>query len=162
MTDPASKPVARSPLPLRARTFAVLGHVLEVEIGGAIFVWKKGDCELLWCPAAKSLVWFDSDEIPLDPDQNQNINAAVKAFERFKDRDPNRLRRAEYPVGGQWRSYGRAERVDYHSDKWGQRASYTHDLGPSVVLYRQGPANGPWCFVLRGGRLTVTRRGIEG
>lgn len=159
---PDSKVVKRSPLSLRARTFAVLGHVLEVEIDGAVFVWRKGDCELLWSPAAKALVWFDANEKPLEPDDDVNIRSASLAFERFKDRDPNRLRRAEYPVGGQWRSYGKAVRVDYHSDKWGQRASYTHDLGRGVVLYRQGPVAGPWCFVLRGGKLRLTRRGIEG
>jgi hypothetical protein len=140
----------------------VLGHVLEVEIEGAVFRWPRGQVELLWHPGARCLCWFDADEIPLEPDDETNDRAAALAYARFKDRDAKTLRTAEYPVGGQWRSYGRARRIDYFSDKWDERASYTHDLGHRVVLYRQGPTRGPWLFVLRGGRLRCTHRGIEG
>lgn len=162
MSDPDSKVIRSRPIPANPGALSILGHILEVEIGGAILTWKKGDCELLWCPKAKALMWFDADEQPAEVDDDAKIGAAVRVFERFKDREANRVRSAVYPVGGQWRSYGRANRVDYHSDKWGQRASYTHELGSGVILYRQGPTRGPWCFALRGGRLRITAHGIEG
>jgi hypothetical protein len=162
MTDPSSKLIKSRPIPADPGALSILGHVLEVEIGGAILTWKKGDCELLWSPQAKALLWFDAEEQPIEVDDDAKISAATRVFERFKDREANRYRRARYPVSGQWRSYGRAVRVDYHSDKWGQRASYTHELGSGVILYRQGPVHGPWLFALRGGRLRITKRGIEG
>jgi hypothetical protein len=155
------KKIFRAPLPTQGLVLASLGSVLELEIGESVWRWPKGQCEMLWHQPSRSLVWFDCDEIPLEPAQVATKKAEA-VYSRFKDREATRVRAAEYRVKGPWHSFGRASRVDYHSDKWGQKAAYTHALGRNVTFYRQGTDAGPWLFVLRGGTLRVTRRGLVG
>lgn len=155
------KKLRRSPIPSGPLTCASLGSVLEVEFGGNVWTWKRGACELLWHQNSKSLIWFDATPIEIEPTENKS-GAAIAAFRRFKDRDPGHVRGERFDISRQWVALGAAERVDYHSDKWGQSASYTHDLGPRVRLFRGGSPRGPWIYVLRGGNLHVSRRGLVG
>ena len=57
---------------------------------------------------------------------------------------------------------GAATRIDYSSDKWGNRDEYTHGVTTGATLYRFGGPKPPWIWVLRGGGLTITTRGIIG
>lgn len=141
---------------------AVLGSVLEVEVGGVVYRWPKGECRLLWSPRNRALLWFEGNGQPIEVPEDADIQAAQNAYERFRDQDARKVYSKEYPVKGQWRSFGRADRIDYYSTKWGDNASYTHKLGRRVVLYRQGSAKGPWLYVLRGGNLRCTARGLVG
>lgn len=141
---------------------ADLGSVLEVEFGGVVYRWKRGECRLLWEPRTSALLWFDAHGKTIETPEDVDLAAAQSAYERFKDQEARKVDSKKYPVKGQWLSFGRANRIDYHSNKWGDNASYTHKLGRKVILYRQGPASGPWLFVLRGGRLRCTARGLVG
>ncbi len=156
--------IARAPMSLRADpVVASLGSVLEVETrAGEVLRWPRGQVELLWHPPSSTLLWFDCEPESIDTDEQPPARRAIAAFERFKDRDAKRMRAERYAVAGPWQTWGPCVRIDYHSDKWSEKASYTHALGKSVSMYRQGNKNGPWLFALRGGSITVTRRGIVG
>lgn len=154
--------IKRPPVGKGPHNVADLGSVLEVEVGGVVFRWTKGACRLLWEPKTSALLWFDGKGTTIQTDEDTNLKAATAAYERFKDQEARKVDSKKYPVKGQWLSFGRAFRVDYHSNKWGDNASYTHKLGRKVCLYRQGPTDGPWLFVLRGGSLRCTARGLVG
>jgi len=155
--------VSKAPVVLRDLVVASLGSVLEVETrDGEVFRWSRGACEMLWHPQTKTLLWFDADAVPIEVDDEKKTARAISSFERFKQRDADRVRAERYAVSGPWSSLGAAARVDYHSDKWSEKASYTHTLGRSVGFWRQGNSRGPWLFLLRGGSLRVTPRGLVG
>lgn len=153
--------IKRAPVPSKG-DLAELGFVLEVEVQGHALVWHKDECPLLWHEQTKSLVWYDGRGLPKKVKQDSKLAPAIDAFERFKDQDATVVRGEKWKVDNRWVSFGRADRVDYFSDKWGDKRGYTHKLGRRVTLYRKGSEKGPWVFVLRGGKLRCTPRGLEG
>lgn len=141
---------------------AILGRILEVETETHCYVWKRDKVAMLWSEARDAIIWFDARPKAKAPKKDINVGEAIDAFERFVDRDAKKINRRQYDVSGPWVKLGRAKRIDYWSDKWGDKSGYTHTLGPNVQLYRQGPERGPWAFCLRGGNLRCTPRGLEG
>lgn len=142
---------------------AQLGSILEIEVQGVILTWRKDECPVFWLEQKKAIVWFDCDPANEAPaSERSSDRKAINAFERFNDRSAANVKSLKYNIRGEWLDLGRARRIDYHSDKWGEECSYTHKLGANVHLYRQGPAKGPWLYVVRGGRLRCTERGLVG
>ncbi len=139
---------------------AQLGHVLEVEFATAaddrVLAWRRGAVPLYWCDPARALVWFDGTPQTEQP-HSIDIDRAAKDFRRFHDREPSRYRVEKWQADGPWERLGAGRRVDYYSTKWGDRASYTHELGRRTVVWRRGPL-----FLIQGGALRVTKRGIVG
>jgi hypothetical protein len=156
-----ARAIKRAPVPTKG-DLAELGFVLEVEVQGHAFVWDENECPLLWHEKTKSLVWYDGRGLVKKVKQDDAILPAIDAFERFKDQDATTLRGEKWKADNRWVSFGRAARVNYFSDKWGNTDNYTHALGRRVMLYRKGSEKGPWVFVLRGGKLRCTPRGLEG
>lgn len=156
------KLLKRAPVNLDGRDVGEFGRALDVEAGGLRLTFKPR-LPFYWEPRSKSLVIFQGggrtkNRVPGDVDP-----ATERAFRAFMGRNPDReYQRTMPPVsGGVWRK-ANAERFDYWSDKFGDPENYTHGFTSNVSLYRGGGSKPPWIWVLRGGRLRVTKRGIEG
>lgn len=153
-----------------------LGKLLEVQVEDLVV--KFGDPpKLIWFVAQKSLGWFTGIKLPRASKSAWNTlreesgaRKAENAFEAWSDRGVEQAKTMSFPTtSSKWsRAKGHAKRIDYWSDKWGDSQEYTHDFGTSISLYRfvhrksrgRGPVPNLW--VVRGGRLTVTERGIVG
>lgn len=162
-----STALKRAPVNLDGDDLAELGSVLEVETDGATLVWARGRATLAWSPKAKALVIIEGAKRTKAPKVHwagggdPQVAAARRSFERFADRDANKAATLEVSPRGPWRSVGPVKRIDYHSDKWGRRREYTHKSGPGVRLYLKGSwSKTPRLWVMKGGRMTVTPRGI--
>lgn len=154
--------------PFRSKSIvaARLGDVLEIEINNGqsdiVMRWPRGKVRLLWAPKLKSLMWFDGEiESHSTHADEDALFDAVDAFQVFHASLPKRVKTMSWP-SSKWMKLGHPYRIDYYSTKWGERASYTHALGPRVQLYRCGPTKGPGIFVICGGSLKITSHGIEG
>ena len=158
----ATRSIARSPVgSLDEAETILLGHALELEVGDRVLRWGRG-ATLLWWPRRKALLILEgarrSKRQPLRHD-----GKAARLYERWQKAQARHESSIELPDRGTWVAVaGHVRRLDYASNKWGgRRHEYTHDHGSSVRLYRYGPkTKPPWCWVVRGGRLTVTERGI--
>jgi hypothetical protein len=146
-----------------------LGRVLELEVGGQVIRMGRKRVPLLWFPAWKSLVFFEGvsqgrataaalRELETAP----GYKRAVKSFDSWANRGTEKARGMTFPKGQRkWYAGGTVSRIDYWSDKWGREDEYTHDHGKGVQLYiLQRGKTAMW--VIKGGRLRVTKRGIEG
>ncbi len=124
---------------------------------------------LLWFPVWKALVFFEGVKRGSNTVKNlarlEEGSATTKAtgtFEKWAQRQAEKAYDLTFPKGKRhWFGAGKVHRIDYWSDKWGDDAEYTHDFQKGVKLYvlQKGPKSAMW--VIRGGRMTVTKRGIE-
>lgn len=156
------KILARPPvMSLDSIEAAELGFALELELHEHIVKFPKGKHPLLWWPESKSLLIYDGIRRGRKG-RDVAHGEATRAFEMWAGRDAKHERTDTMPVRGKWRAYGAVLRIDYASDKWTRKDEYTHTFGPGVRLYRYGGAKvPPWLWVLKGGEMTVTERGIE-
>ncbi len=91
--------------------------------------------------------------------------AAARAYRRWHKRDFDMVGALEVPDSAGTK-IGRALRLDYASDKWNRRGAiieYTHDFTedealPPIAYVRN--REDPKAFVLSGGHMTITERGI--
>lgn len=89
----------------------------------------------------------------------------ARTYDRWHDREPAKVGELRTPdeLGVK---VGRALRIDYRSDKWGARGrthDYTHDFyedGGRPPLVYVDDRKRPRGFVLSGGSMTVSERGI--
>jgi len=158
-----AKWIKKAPVKVDDRTAAKLGSVLEVDTGKIRIKWRKGTAPLLWMPQVKTLAWFQGVPKP------KKIRASAygptaRAFEAFSGRKVRYARTIEMreTKAAKWISFGAAVKIDYATNKKGRKAQYTHDLGRGVTLARYGGDKPPWLWILRGGKLNVTSRGILG
>jgi hypothetical protein len=150
---------------------AELGWLLDVVVDAGddeLVVKPRGRTLLMWAPDAKALVWVTgarpSRPSPAELGSLEARAANVRDAWTDDGRSAERLRRLRLPAtSGKWSRHGRALRIGYRSDKFGARGerAYEHEHGPGVNLY--GFASPKFnLYLLRGGKLRVTRRGIEG
>jgi hypothetical protein len=136
---------------------AHLGRVLEIEVNGEVWTWpKRAKVDLLWHEPTKSLIWWDATSKTIAP--AKSLETAAEKYEEFQRKNPRRALGRAYQVAGKWECVGPCARIDYHSTKWGDDASYTHKLGKSAKLYRLGSQG----FCIQAAKLRLTTRGIEG
>ena len=174
------RPIKRGPINLDGDVLVELGRVLEVEFSGDVLIRPTHPKrpKLYWSAAKKALVFFTG--VKMDPArgtrgvldellETKAGRAAAKVFERWSRSEPSGGRKVDVGVADKWMKFTESPlRIDYWSDKWGEKESYTHDLGPSVRAWLQTSKNfgsstrSKEVWVLRGGRLTVTERGIVG
>jgi len=173
------EPVKRGPISLDGDVLVELGRVLEVEFGGDILVRpvKPTRPKLYWSAAKRALVFFTGvkdrgrgSRSGLDGLlETKPGRKAAALFERWSQREAAGGRTLDVGVADKWMRFTSPPiRIDYWSDKWGDKSGYTHDLGKSVRAWLQVSRNfgsksrSQEVWVLRGGRLTVTERGIVG
>ncbi len=101
-----------------------------------------------------------------DPDDfGGDETAYARAYRRWHQRDFDMIGMLKIPDSAGTK-IGRALRLDYASDKWNRRGAvieYTHDFTegdalPPVAYVRN--RKDPKAFVLTGGHMTITERGI--
>jgi len=153
-----STALARSPVgELDDLEATQLGHAVELEVerDGVAYVLRWRGALLLWVPARRALLVVEQ---PKTTGRGAATRGrAARTFEKWSDREATTRRTIDLPTRGTWRSHGHVRRIDYRSDKRGGTPhEYTHDTGAGVRLYSLG--TGLWA--IRGGRLTVTARGI--
>lgn len=155
------RPLRRSPLGLLdGVVFTELGDALCIETATWRVSWARR-YPLVWCPHRRALIVLElpkgrtervgRDDVPAD---------ARRAFQRWTGHDVTWRRRTDIPTRGSWSSLGRATKVDYRSDREGPMTEYTHDT--KAMAYRFGTRRNTYLWVLRGGGLNVTTRGIVG
>lgn len=142
---------------------AELGSMLELEVNGHEIVWHRGEAALVWSPDKRTLFILEGGR-RRKAKQLETGSRAARAFERWAGRGAKREGAVDIDPRGRWRSFGSVRRIDYTSDKRGRRGvDYTHSTGRGVRLYRLGSATQPpWVWAIKGGRLSVTTRGIVG
>lgn len=146
-----------------------LGKLIEFETTEGHVV-RAGGVKLLWFPTEKGLVFFEGakesrpSKSSWDELQSNAAKKAKSSFRRWADRDSKKARRIDFKSKtAKWmRSGANVVRLDYRSDKWGEKAEYTHDFGKKVGIYLLAGQRGPALWVFSGGSLRVTTRGIEG
>lgn len=155
---PYGSELAKGPMPHEGFEVEQLGEVLEVESEGKVVRSNRGT-PLLWSPKHKALLWVEGGR----KSSKRPATRSSASFEAFNGRAPNVEYQIEGPTSGKWYRVGAADRTDYWSDKFGKSDEYTHDHGsmrPSLYCY--GTASGPKLWCIRGGKLRITERGIEG
>lgn len=145
-----------------------LGTMLELEVGGQVVRMGRVRPALLWFPAWKSLVFFEGVKRGSRTEANlrrledeMSTAKSTNTFERWAQRSASKASDITFPAGKrQWYAGGKANRLDYRSDKWGKTDEYTHDFGAGVRLYVLQKGRSAAMWVIRGGKMTVTQRGI--
>ena len=168
------RPLSTPPINLENQVGIEIGRVLEIEVASHVIRLRKKP-NLLWFPDKKALAFFVTDKLPnwLKPKPStqalERIEAirqsvkAKKAFREFMGREASSAYTLRVPRRKvDWYNAGSIARLDYSSDKFGAKKEYTHGHGAGVRIYTQWPKSGraPSLWVIKGGRLTVTARGI--
>lgn len=155
---PVGRELSRGPMPHEGFKAEQLGEVLEVESDGKVVRSPRGT-PLLWAPKHKALVWVEGGR----KSGKRPATQSSASFEAFNGRTANVEYQIEGPTSGKWYRIGSADRTDYWSDKFGKSDEYTHDHeNPRPSLYCYGTKSGPKLWCIRGGKLRITERGIEG
>lgn len=172
MSEP--KPLARPPVDLKGAVGIEIGRALEIEAPKHVIRLRRKP-RLYWFPDKKVLAFFVTHKEPKwlrvkgtksGLEKIEGVKKTAKArrvFENFMGRlvrTGYTLRVPERAVN--WYNNGPILRLDYSSDKFGEKREYTHGHGGGVRIYTQWPKKGwaPSLWVIKGGRLAVTARGI--
>ncbi len=179
----ARSKMKRPPATMNNAVGAEIGKVLELSLPDLEVKFTKSKPALIWFPKQKALgffMWVPGEKTHAKPDwlkvrpsarQFENLEEvadvapAVRAFEAFHGRNADdEARTYEFPFRSTrgWYSINRVVRIDYWSDKFRASREYTHRHGAGVRLYIYGSPRkeGPSFWLIRGGALTVTQRGI--
>lgn len=176
-------PMARAPVSLNDQVGAELGRVLDITLPDMKAKFSGSKPRLIWFPAIKSLgffvyskskkgtarpkwseAWPTKNQLRGIRDRIANSGPAGRVFDSFTGREATRGYSIAFPYRSTrgWYSINRVEAIDYSSDKKSSKASYTHKMGPRVRLYIYGSprTSGPSFWLVRGGKLNVTERGL--
>jgi hypothetical protein len=91
-------------------------------------------------------------------------NRGARTYEMWHKRDPKKVVDLDGVPDELGVRLGRAERLDYASDKWRDRRStvqYTHSFLEKRPLVYVDREHNPRAFCLVGGDMAITRHGIE-
>ncbi len=157
------RPQPRGPL-------AQIGQLLDVVVREQgpdgqvdVRVRPRRKTHLLWLPRRSSvknggwLVWTMGGSYKLQ--SAAPTGAAARAFERWSVWEADTAGKARIRVANSYRRHPIAT-IGYRSDKFGKKEDYEHAFGQGVHLYR--PTDNRSVWVVKGGRLRLTARGIEG
>lgn len=143
-------------------TAAHLGQVMQllVELPNGeheLHRWSRNRPQLFWSPKQRTLFWVMGRQIQGRQKGAVRSDGAAKTFKRWAQREAQTTAMIKVPAV-RLKMEGRAIQIVYHSDKWGERANYEHDFSNPVRAYRNGRKGK--VFAVRGGKLTVTERGL--
>lgn len=153
----------RRPLPAATRELALLGQLLDLVLVGVAETFKikpGGTTDMLWSEHHRALVFVPGRTFELELVDGLRDRLSAKVYERWSVWEADRAGQARIAGGGAWRSY-EARTIGYRSDKFGPKVTdYEHEFGRGVLAFAPTNNASPW--VIRGGALRVTSRGIEG
>lgn len=153
----------RAPVRLHGIDAGAFGDALELEVAGLVVRWRRG-MDFLWDEDQRAILILQGSA----NSRRRKVEATgadADAYRKFMGRRAKHERTDRIRVEqAQWRKApGYAARFDYWSDKFRAKLrEYTHPFDSNVSVYLLGGARPPWVWALRGGRLRVTARGIEG
>ena len=150
---------------------AFLGRMLELEhsLPDGRFLrheWTpKTAPALLWDASARALYSFPALRVQgRVPIGRERMGAAAEAFRQWTGKEPKRTQRAKAPRV-HLRRAGAGRHIVYRSNKWGATPrhwqNYLHPFGPGVEV-ELAPGTPPAAFLVSGGELRLTPRGLEG
>lgn len=137
-----------------------LGYALEVELDGHVMRWRRGEALAVWNQDKRCIVIVErARHGRRKPIENE---ADGRLFRRWTGRTARNQREVDVG-GGSWEQWGVVKRFDYWSKKWNPRGTeYTHDVTTGPRLYRYGTKTKANAWVVAGGNLTLTARGLIG
>ena len=114
--------------------------------------------QLLWAPEADCAFFF-ARQTKTRAGADIDDRKARKVVERWTGRAAGKTSTIVVPdlKRGPWKKVGKGHSIVYRSDRAGPMERHEHDLGPTVSVYVMGSL-----WVIRGGKLRVTSRGLEG
>lgn len=161
-----ANPGARAPIALsKLQDVSEHGRVLDLVVRQgdklAKYTFRGARPLLTWSPKADALVWWEGVKVPASRRANALPKETAAVWKRFHGRAPTSMRVANVPDDpGPWKRLGPAVRIGYSNRKrWDRPAEHDFDTGP--VVYRAG-TRAPYLWIVRGGKLRMTARGIEG
>lgn len=135
-----------------------LGRCLRIDVRPArgndwsMEFKRKNAPPLYWVPKRRALVIpiaKPKRKTPIEP------NFLRREFEKWHASEPDGARAEMYEIKNRWAKIGQVLRIDYHSQKWGDDAEYTHDLTHGTYAWGLGDQ-----IFWISGRLSVSPRGL--
>ncbi len=148
---------SRAPFALKDATFADLdAKVIEVEAGDKLHKWRPGP-PMLWSPEAQALVMMEG--VKLGRSTRNPDARSEDARGRFSGRESDKVRSGRIP-DLEWQKLGPVRALTYRFN--GNKTAWEHPFSRPPTLHRGDGPGGVRMWVVRGGGLRLTRRGIMG
>jgi hypothetical protein len=143
----------------------VLGIPLEIRMmAGHIWQFTKKDSFLICTPStAQGIYIFSSKRLRFRSKINdtEKLKKSISVWQAWSDFEVDSIKSTPQ-ISKKLSSDGLIHAICYESDKWtGKSRGYIHTLTSKVKLYIDNKSN-PSFFRTIGGRLRVTKRGLEG
>ena len=148
-----------------------LGHTIELTGQEQIhYRWRKTETKLYCTPNGKTLICWTHGKPRSTSEQNfkravsenrPNVSLGIKTYEKWHDFSACSGSLEKSPRGFLYLA-GRTESIVYASDKWvGKVRSYIHEFTHPPKMWVNKDRD-PSLVVMTGGKIRITKRGIEG
>lgn len=137
------------------------GRVHELMIADEKIPFRVARPILFWSPRQRALVFVDGIKVPRPRKGNPpRADSAAATYERFHGKNATSYR-DDVPIPAvRLRLAGRAVSIAYRGPRWNNKVA-EHPFGQRVQAY-VGVQERERVFVIAGGSLRMTARGIEG
>lgn len=136
-----------------------LGRAAELDGDQWVWTWTKKDNFALVSDMEPNtgLYIFGVKKFRLEPQSPSK--RASKLYTKFNRRYPDQCYWTSAPAATEL--VGRANYIVYESDKFGAKKKYIHEFESKPKIYVDNPRK-PRMLALLGGKIEITKRGIEG
>jgi hypothetical protein len=143
----------------------ILGSPLEIRMkAGHTWEFTKNDSWLICTPStARGIYIFSSKRLKLKTKTKDTgkLRTSISVWQTWSDFEVDSVKSTPQ-ISKELKNGGLIEAICYISDKWtGKPRGYIHTLTSNVKLYIDNMSS-PSFFRTIGGRLRVTKRGLEG
>lgn len=140
-------------------------HEFAVELPDGqlqLHSWSAQRPLLVWSPRQRALVFVHGLVVPRARSGAPRDDGAAQTYERFHGEDAETHRELEVPAV-ELHDIGPAAHIAYKNRRWGgvEGRVAQHDFGRNVRAYL-GTRGNRKVYVIAGGNLRMTSRGIEG
>jgi uncharacterized protein YegJ (DUF2314 family) len=142
-------------LDLRAR---VMSLEVETPRGVEVHTWHRDRPALFWSEKRRALVWVHGGRDPSNWTDNPATGPIASRHRRWHGDEPTERGSVELPAGP-LAKLGPALRIVYSAERYRDGIPRHHDFSAGVAAYAQ-KGRGARVFEVRGGRLTLTDRGL--
>ncbi len=142
-------------LDLRAR---VMSLEVETPRGVEVHTWHRDRPALFWSEKRRALVWVHGGRDPSNWTDNPATGPIASRHRRWHGEEPTERGSVELPAGP-LAKLGPALRIVYSAERYRDGIPRHHDFSAGVAAYAQ-KGRGARVFEVRGGRLTLTDRGL--